>query len=179
LTLDNGRFEVYDAAGEPIGGYSADPSEPLSLIEAPDSAPGAVTWVTLARRAQVIRGHDLRGRVVWQSPVAWEGWQLQRLGPLALVTAPDGRALAFDGAGHLRAQGRASDGSAEVFGVNPRGEPWRATRQGVHLICADLLGRVRWRTVADEPLGPLAASASGVATLIGRALAWFPTGETP
>jgi hypothetical protein len=178
LTMDNGRLEIYDPAGEPAGGFSADPSEPLSLIEAPESAPPRVAWLTLARRSQVIRGHDLQGRVLWQSPVAWEGWQLQRLGPLALVNAPDGRVLAYDGAGQLRAQGRASDGAAEAFGVTPEGEPWRVTRQGVHLICADFSGRVLWRTVADEPLGPFAASGMGVAILIGRALAWFPFGES-
>jgi hypothetical protein len=179
LTLDNGRLEIYDPAGEPAVGYSSDPSEPLCLIEAPQSAPPPVVWLTLARRSQVLRGHDLQGRVVWQSPVAWEGWQLQRLGPLALVNAPDGRVLAYDGAGQLRAQGRANDGAAEAFGVTPQGEPWRVTRQGVHLICADLSGRVLWRTVADEPLGPFAASGSGVAILVGRALAWFPAGESP
>jgi hypothetical protein len=99
---------------------------------------------------------------------------LYRLGTIALITAPDGRALAYDGAGHLRSQGRASDGSGDVFGATPRGEAFRVSRQGVHLICADLAGRVRWRAVADEPLGPVGAGASGVAALIGRSLAWFP-----
>jgi hypothetical protein len=179
LTTDAGMLEVYSPAGEPIGGYPSDPSEPLSLIEAPESSPAPVTWVTLARRAQVLRGHDLRGRVVWQAPVAWEGWRLHRAGPIALVSAPDGRTLAFDGAGRPldQAQGRPVDGASEIFGVDPRGEPWRVVRQGVHLICADLSGRVRWRTVADEPLGPVAAGTSGVAALIGRSLAWFPDAD--
>jgi hypothetical protein len=177
LTTDAGQLEIYNPAGEPVGGYPSDPSEPLCLIEAPESSPEPVVWVTLARRAQVLRGHDLQGRVIWQASVAWEGWQLQRLGPIALVSAPDGRALAFDGAGQLQAEGRASDGAGEVFGVNGRGEPWRVSRQGVHLICADLSGRVRWRTVADEPLGPLAAGQPGVAILIGRSLAWFSASD--
>jgi hypothetical protein len=173
LTMDNGRLEVYDPAGEVAGSYTADPSEPLSLVEAPESSPEGVAWLSLARRSQVLRGHDLRGEVLWQVPVAWEGWQFQRLGPLAIISAPDGRALAYDGTGKIRGTGRAIDGGSELFGLTAEGEPWRVNRHGVHLICSDLSGRVRWRTVADDPLGPFAVGAAGVAILIGRSLAWF------
>lgn len=174
LTLENGRFEIYDPAGEPAGDFTSDPLEPLLLIEAPDASPAPIRWLTLARRTQVLRGHDLQGRVVWETPVAWEGWQLHRFGATVLVSAPDGRALAYDGAGQFRAQGRGGGGASEVFGAGALGVPVRVTRQGIHLICSDLSGHVLWRTVADEPLGPLVVSASGVAILIGRALAWFP-----
>ncbi|MCA1685741.1 MAG: hypothetical protein LC745_07085 [Planctomycetia bacterium] len=173
MTTDSGSLTVFDPAGLAAGFYQADPSEPLSLIEAVDGAPAGVVWMTLARRAEVLRGHDLRGRVVWESPVPWEGWQFQRLGPVAAVAAPDGRVLVYDGAGHLRGHGKASDGSKDVFGTNPQGEVRRVSRQGVHLICADLDGRVRWRCVCDEPLGPIAVGRSGVAVMIGRSLSWF------
>jgi hypothetical protein len=176
-TTADGRFSVFDPAGELAGRYESDPPEPLCLVGAPDAAPAAVTWLTLARRSQVFRGHERHGRVVWESPIPWKGWQLQRLGPIALISAPDGRALAYDVAGHLCAQGWASDGSGDVFGASPLGEAFRASRQGVHLICSDLAGRVRWRAVADGPLGPLAPGPSGVAVLIGRALAWFQAHE--
>jgi hypothetical protein len=179
LTMENGRLEVYDPAGEPVGGFTSDPLEPLCLIEAPDGSPPPVTWLTLARRSQVLRGHDLLGRVVWETPVNWEGWQFHRLGAIALVSAPDGRTLAYDGSGHVRAQGRGTDGGAEVFSATLQGEPYRVARQGVNLICADLAGRVRWRTVADSVLGPFAASTTGVAILIGRDLAWFSADESP
>ena len=179
LTLDNGRLEVFNPAGELAGSYSADPSEPLCMIEAPESAPAPVAWLSLARRSQVLRGHDLRGAVLWQTPVAWEGWQLQRVGSVAVVSAPDGRALAYDGSGNIRATSRATGGGTELFGVTPQGAPLRVTRQGVHLICAELSGRVLWRTVADEPLGPFAVGQTGVAALIGRSLSWFPSGDQP
>jgi hypothetical protein len=179
VTLDNGRLEVFNPAGEPAGGYSADPSEPLCMIEAPASAPPPVAWLTLARRSQVLRGHDLQGKVVWESPVAWEGWQLQGTGSGAVISAPDGRALAYDGSGRVRATSRATGGGTELFGATPEGEPWRVTRQGVHLICAEFSGRVLWRTVADEPLGPFAVGKTGVAALIGRSLAWFRAVEQP
>jgi hypothetical protein len=47
----------------------------------------------------------------------------------------------------------------------------------VHLICAALDGRVRWRTVGDEVLGPYAAGTAGIAILIGRSMAWFKASE--
>lgn len=174
VTTDAGTMTVFDPAGLTAGSFQADPAEPLSLIEAVEGAPASVVWMTLGRRAQVLRGHDLRGRVVWESPVPWEGWQFLRLGSNALIVAPDGRALAFDGSGHLRGQSRSSEGTKDLFGTTDKGEPRRVTRQGVHLLCSDLDGRVRWRAVCDEPVGPVAVGRSGVAALIGRSLAWFP-----
>jgi hypothetical protein len=90
-----------------------------------------------------------------------------------LSSPPDGRTLAFDGAGHPRGKGRASLDSKDQFGAGPAGETFRIARQGVHLICSDLAGRVKWRAVAEGPLGPLAVGQAGVAAIIGRSLAWF------
>jgi hypothetical protein len=174
ITDDAGALTVYDPAGMTAGIYQGEPDGALGLIDAVDGAPERVVWMTLARRAQVLRGHDLKGRVIWETPVAWEGWQFLRHGPIAVVTAPDGRALAFDGAGHLRGQSRTTGGPTDLFGATPQGEPRRVSRQGVHLICADFDGRVRWRAVCDEPIGPLAVGRPGVAAMIGRSLAWFP-----
>lgn len=174
VTTTDGRLEIFDPAGEPVGGDPGNPADPLFLIEAPEESPAQVAWLTLARRAQVLRGHDRKGKLIWQSPVPWEGWQLHRLGPIALITAPDGRTMAFDGAGHLRGQGRASDVPHDVFGTGPQGQTWRVSRHGVHLICSDISGRVLWRSVTDQPLGPVAIGRTGVAVLIGRSLAWFP-----
>jgi len=173
VTTNDGHLIVFDPAGEPSSTELGDPLDPACVIDAPDSSPSAVTWITMSRRAQVLRGHDRGGKVVWQLPAPWEGWQLHRLGPLALVSAPDGRALAIDGAGQVRAQGRGSESSLDVFTVGAAGEPLRISRQGVHLICSDLAGKVKWRAVAEGTLGPIAASRAGVAVLIGRSLAWF------
>ncbi len=173
MTTDTGGLTVFDPAGATAGTFQTEPAEPLCLIEAVDFAPVGVVWMTLARRAEVLRGHDLKGRVVWESPVPWEGWKFQRLGPIAAVLAPDGRVLAYDGAGHLRGQGRATDATRSSLGATPQGEPRRISSQTVHLICSDLDGRVRWRSVCDDPIGPIAVGRAGVAVLLGRSLAWF------
>ena len=174
ITNDGGQLIVHDPAGTVLGTYQADPPEPLMLIEAVDHAPGEVVWMTLARRSQVLRGHDLKGRVRWESPVAWEGWHFDRLGALAVISAPDGRAQAFDGSGHLRGQSKPSEGTRDIFALSRKGEPRRVSPRGEHLICSDFDGRVRWRAVCAAPLGPIAVGRDGVAALIGRSLAWFP-----
>jgi hypothetical protein len=173
VSNDAGVLSILDPAGVTVGTYQAGGVETLSLIDAVEGAPQEVVWMTLSRTAQVLRGHDLRSKVLWESPVAWEGWQFQRLGPIATVSAPDGRVLAFDGSGHLRGQGKAAEGGKFLLAATPLGEPRRVSRQGVHLMCSDLDGRVRWRCVCEEPLGPIAVGRNGVAAVIGRSLAWF------
>jgi hypothetical protein len=174
ITTDAGRLEVYDPAGNRAGSFQTEPAEPMGLIAAVRGAPESLAWITLAQRAQLLRGHDRAGKLVWESPIAWEGWQLHSLGSTSLVAAPDGRAQAFDGAGHLRAQGRASEGTKELFSANAQGDPRRVSRQGSNLICSDIEGRVVWRAVCDQPIRSVAVSSHGVAAIIGRALTWFP-----
>jgi hypothetical protein len=75
----------------------------------------------------------------------------------------------------MRFEGPASGSSNDNFCINDDAEPLRITRRSVHLICSTLDGRVRWRAVGEEPLGPFAAGQAGVAILIGQSLAWFRT----
>jgi hypothetical protein len=173
VTTNDGQLLIFNPTGETTVGFSFDPTDPLLLIEAPNEASNGVTWLTLARRAQWLRGHSLYGEVIWDRPLQWEGWSLTRLGRLALVSAADGRALACDQSGAFLVQGAPSGDSHDVFGIDPAGEPIRVSRRGVHLICAALDGRVRWRTVADQPLGPLAVGTPGSAVILGKSLAWF------
>ncbi|HWE38434.1 MAG TPA: hypothetical protein VG406_17815 [Isosphaeraceae bacterium] len=172
VTTEEGRLRIFGPDGEPVGGRPADPPEPLGLIAAPPGSPEGVAWITLARRLQVLRGHRADGTVLWESPVPWEGWQLVVVGFSVVVASPDGRSVAFDGAGRPRSQGRDAEPQA-LYAPGPGGRPWRLARQGVHLICSELSGRVAWRAVADEPIGPLAFGRAGAAALFGRSLAWF------
>jgi hypothetical protein len=173
VSCDDGILHILDAAGEPSGRFVSDPPEPLLLAESPTNQNvTGVVWITLARRSQILRGHSADGRVVWESPTPWEGWQLVAVGICALVIAPDGRCLAFDSSGFLQFQGRTED---STLGFAPAADSTvsRIARRDSHLICSQLDGQVRWRAVCEASIGPAAASRLGVAAVIGRELAWF------
>jgi hypothetical protein len=176
VTNEAGELLVFDAAGAPSGRFAAEAPEPLALAAAPVGSPAGVCWITLARQAQVLRGHGADGRVIWESPVPWEAWQLHGLGSCVVVEAVDGRALAIEGSGHVIGRGRA-ESSGSLFHAGPDGSPRRLTVQGENLVVTDLDGRVRWRAIAGAEIGPRAAAANGVAVLLGRDLAWYP--DTP
>jgi hypothetical protein len=177
VTTNDGEVMVFDPTGEPVVGATFDPSDAPLLIEAPEGSPPGVVWLTLERRMQQLCGHDLRGKIVWRSPLPWEGWSVVRLGRFGVVSSADGRVLAFDGSGAIRFEGASSGSANDVFSLDEDGNPLRISRRGVHLICAMLDGRVRWRAVAEETLGPFIAGRAGVAILIGQALAWFKNHE--
>jgi hypothetical protein len=143
------------------------------LIPAPEASEAEIVWVSLARRGQWLRGHGPRGEVVWELPMPWEGWALHRMGRLAIATAVDGRVIACDGSGTIRDESGPTGQSNDVICLDSASQPVRISRRGVHLICASLDGKVRWRSVVDQPLGPLAAALPGTAVLIGKSLAWF------
>ncbi len=176
-TDQEGRLVALDPAGAECGGYREPGGEPLLLIDAPESAPRGVAWVTLARRAQVLCGHNLQGKPLWRATLPWEGWRLERAGPWALANAADGRAVACDGTGRIQHRDdRIGQPEAlnDPFGIDAQDNPWRITRQGMHLLCTDFEGRVRWRAVVEGAIGPLAVGRIGVAAVLGRSLAFFP-----
>jgi hypothetical protein len=173
ISTSGGQLQIFDPAGESVIGFTLDPTDPLLLIEAPEGSPPGVSWVSLARRAQWLRGHNLRGEVVWDRQIPWEGWSLVRLGRFAVIASADGRALACDGSGAIHGQGSPTEDSNSVFGTNADGEILRISRHSVHLIGATLDGRVRWRAVTEQPAGPMAAGLPGTAVMLGKSLAWF------
>ena len=173
VTLDDGRLLILDPAGEPAGHYHVKPEEPLLLVEAPEASTPSCRWVTLARRSQVLRAHDRLGKVLWESPLPWEAWQLLRFGGYLVAIAPDGRALAFNGRGQAQGVAKATDASLIVFSLDADGELLRIARQGTHLIASELNGRVRWRSVSNASISAIAAGSSGVAAILGRSLAYF------
>jgi hypothetical protein len=173
VTTGGGQLQVFDPTGESTVGFTFDPNDPLLLIEAPEGSPPGVTWVSLERRAQWLRGHNLRGEVVWEHQTPWEGWSLLRLGRFVVVASADGRALSFDGSGTAHAQGVSTEDPNNVFSTAPDGEILRISRHGVHMIGATLDGRVRWRAVFDQPAGPIAAAMPGTTAMLGKSLAWF------
>jgi hypothetical protein len=179
VTLESGILRVYNPGGTVIGQYQANPPEPLLLLTAPRDKQSLVAWISLARRNQVIRGHDLQGRVIWESPTPWEGWSFHSAGSALVVSASDGRAVAYDGRGNPTAQGGRTDSTLDLFFSNEAGEVRRVSKQSVHLLCSVLDGRVDWRNVADAPLGPMAVGKVGVAIMMGQKLAWFSNDRQP
>jgi hypothetical protein len=173
ITTNGGQLQVFDPAGEFSIGFTVDPTDPPLLIEAPEGSPPGVTWVSLARRAQWLRGHNLRGEVVWDRQIPWEGWSLLRLGRFAVIASADGRALACDGSGAIHAQGSPTGDSNCVFTTSADGEILRIARHNVHLIGATIDGRVRWRAVTEQPAGQMAAGLAGTAVMLGKSVAWF------
>ena len=178
-TTNDGRLLVFDPAGEiaPTSGF--DPADPPFLIEAPEGSPSGVAWLTLARRAQELSGRQLRGAASWTRRLPWEAWSLARLGPYAMVASADGRVMAFDGAGDVRFEAGPSGGANDAYFLDAEGRPARLVRKDVHLLCAGLDGRVRWRAVSPQPVGPCAAGAAGVAVMLGTHLAWFSGEAVP
>ena len=179
ITTNSGQLMIFDPAGGTTTGFTFDPTDPPVVIEAPEGSPAGITWLTLARRSQWLRGHALNGEVLWDRPIPWEGWSLSRFGRVALVTAADGRALSCDGAGSFFGQGAPTGDSTDVFGVDRTGEPIRVCRRGVHLICSALDGQVRWRAVVEQKLGPLAVGTPGTVAFLGKSLAWFQNEPSP
>ena len=171
-TTEDGRLRVFDAAGTALEGFRGPGGDPALLQAAPLGNP--VAWLTLHRRGQTLRGHDESGRVAWSAALPWEAWQLQVVGAQVAAIAPDGRGVLYDLRGRLVEQGK-SDGPADAFLTGQGGKGLRVNRRGVHLIVADLGGRVAWRCVAPATLGPLATGEAGLALFIGKALAWFPS----
>ena len=177
-TTNGGEFLVFDPEGKPHVGFRFDPSDPPLVIEAAATKRGTSAWISLARRAQQLRGHDRLGQVVWEQPLPWEGWALERLGSLALATSADGRLVSCDPTGQIRDQSTTPGDPGDVFYLDETGTPARLSRKGVHLISATLDGAVNWRSVAEEPIGPIAAGESGIAVVLGKSLAWFANGDS-
>ncbi len=144
VTTEQGKLLIYDASGEPAGSFQTDPPEPLCLAPSPSKSSPGVCWITLARNLQVVRGHALDGSVLWESPVPWESWKFSRLGRLLVVSAPDGRAIAFDGSGEEVDRGKACEEPYQ-FGVAPGGGVVRVQMRDNQCICSELGGQVLWR----------------------------------
>jgi hypothetical protein len=172
LTLEDGTLLVHDPAGNPYETISARGKEPMCLAAAPPGAPGGVAWITLARRAQILRGHNLQGRPIWESPVPFEAWQMHPVGGMVVVCAPDGRSIAYDAAGHARGQSR-GEGAMDLYAAGPHGAPVRIAKQGVHLICSRMDGEVLWRAVGSVPFGAIAVGSTGVAVMTGKQVSYY------
>ena len=174
VSTNSGQLLIFDAAGEATPGFAFDATDAPLLIEAPEGSPAGVTWFSLARRSQWLRGHSLTGEVLWDRPIPWEGWALFRVGRArdrhrGRRASPYVRRLRSISSRKEVPPATPTTSLASI----PPASPIRISRRGVHLICATLDGQVRWRAVVDQPLGPLAAGMPGTVVFVGKSLAWF------
>ena len=107
LTTNDGQLLVFDPTGERSVGATFDASDPPLLIEAPEASCRGSSGLPSAAM-QKVSGHDLRGKMVWNSPLPWEAWSLVKVGPFAIIASADGRVLALDRSGTVRFEGDAT-----------------------------------------------------------------------
>ncbi len=173
VTTDDGRVLLFDPAGKMVG-VTKEYGEPLSMVAAPEGSPAPVGLITLARQSQMIRGHDSSGSVIWEATVPRVTWQLHRVGRAVVATTAEGHSFVFDGHGRSLGGGRETAEPTALFSPGPDGRVLRAYRRGPHIICDDPGGKVRWRSLVDNPRGPIALSSTGLAAINGKELSWYP-----
>lgn len=173
VTTDEGQLCIFDAAGQRLPGPGYQSGEAMAMAAAPIQDPDGIVWVTLARHEQVMRGHRLDGQVGWELPVPWVSWQLIETGRTLLVTAPDGRAMAVDQTGTILAR-RTEESPTGVYGEGVSGIPELLYMQGPNLVCAEVSGRILWRSLLEPGRRPMVVGRAGAAILRGRALAFYP-----
>lgn len=174
VTSDDGSLMIFDPSGQSLPSFQNDPEDPLLVVDAGSGLAEGIGWVTLARRSQMLRGHAADGAVLWRASIPWEPWQLTRIGDFVVAIAVDSKIAAYDFRGRLLGQARPIESSGLTLGLDGSGALVRVVSRGVHLLCTTLQGDVLWRSVSDQPVGPMAAGRTGVAVMIGRELTWFP-----
>jgi hypothetical protein len=166
VTTEDGRLLVFDGDKRVVGEYSTTPREIMSVVRL------GPRWITLAGKAQQVRCHHLDGTVEWESPIPTEAWRLGRLAGRVVARAAGGRLFVLDSQGRMVLDSTELPPESHLF-LNRKDEPsalfWRAG----NLMVTDLVGRVQWRHISTETLGPIAAGAAGVACALGRELAYF------
>src|SRR5262245_30263928 len=166
VTTEDGRLIVIDGDKHVVGEYHTMPREVLSVVRL------GPRWITLAGKAQQVRCHQLDGTADWQSPIPTEAWRLARMASRVVAKAAGGRLFVFDSQGHMVLDSTELPPESLLF-LNRNDESsalfWRAG----NLMITDLVGRVQWRHISSETLGPVVAGAAGVACVLGRQLVYF------
>ena len=173
-TTEDGQFQILDAAGEESGLNPFRAEEPLLMVEAHgiNSGPQSIVFVSLSRHAQVLRGHGADGKVRWEAPTPWVGWQLTRVGTHIAVVSPDGKVLIFNDEGYLLEQGGPVDFPFTLI-AGQNNSILRIHKREKQLLCSQLSGTTLWRAVSDSPIGPMAGDAWGVAVYQGHDLCCY------
>ena len=166
LTTEDGRLIVFDCDKRIVGEFRTDSREMLSVVRL------GPRWITLAGKSQQVRSHQLDGTVEWETTIPTEAWRLVRLASRVVARAASGRLYVVDARGRIELDSTELPTETLLF-LNRSDEPsalfWRAG----NLMVTDLVGKIQWRHLSAETLGPVTAGAAGVACALGRELVFF------
>jgi hypothetical protein len=166
VTTEDGRLIILDGDKRIVGEFRAVPRETLAVVRL------GPRWITMAGRAQQVRSHLLDGNVEWETTIPTEAWRLVRLASRVVARAASGRLYVLDARGRMILDSTELPPETLLF-LNRSDEPsalfWRAG----NLMVTDLVGRMQWRHLSSETLGPVTAGAAGVACALGRELTFF------
>jgi hypothetical protein len=166
ITTEDGRLIVFDGEKRVIGEFRTLPREVLSMVRL------GPRWITLAGKAQQVRSHQLDGTVEWQSPLPTEAWRLTRLAGRVVARAAGGRLFVLDVSGRMVLDSTEIPPESQLF-LNRNDAASALFWRVGNLMVTDLVGRVQWRHISSETLGPMTAGAAGVACGLGRELFFF------
>jgi len=166
VTTEDGRLIILDGDKRIVGEFRTMPRETLAVVRL------GPRWITMAGKAQQVRAHQLDGSVEWEATIPTEAWRFVRLASRVVARAASGRLYVVDARGRMILDSTELPPETLLF-LNRSDEPsalfWRAG----NLMVTDLVGRVQWRHLSSETLGPVTAGAVGVACALGRELAFF------
>jgi hypothetical protein len=166
ITTDQGLLLVFDSEGRRIGEFRTRQPEPLALVRL------GPQWITLAGKSQLVRGHQLSGGVEWETLLPTEAWRLVRVGKRVVARAAGGRSYLLDARGQLLLDATELPHEATLFS-DPFDDPLALFWRVGNVMVTELSGRVRWRHLSAESLGPVAAGPPGVVCALGRELTFF------
>jgi hypothetical protein len=166
VTTEDGRLIVLDGDKHVVGEYRTMPREVLSAVRL------GSRWITLAGKSQQVRCHELAGSVEWQTTIPTEAWRLARLAGRVIARAAGGRIYVLDSMGKIVLDSTELPSESLLF-LNRRDEHCALFCRAGNLMVTDLMGRVQWRHISSETIGPVAAGGAGVACVLGRELVYF------
>jgi hypothetical protein len=183
LVLEDHQLMVLDREGKKLGRFRAARPTPLLLATGPSG------WITASIGEQMLRHHDIDGRVLASLPLPWDPWGLWPVGNQVVVTRANGESLLVDPTTLSGSVGTDSSGAAEPsVNTEPRegaayallhsGVVARAFRAGASVVVTDFAGKLLWRSPPQEEIHQFALRRAEVWILAGRRLGYFPLAPT-
>jgi hypothetical protein len=168
VVTDRGELIFYTPSGQVLRRI-APQAGALQLLVATNEQ-----FVTAGKGDQMLRAYSPFGELLWERPAPMDPWQLLGVGQRAVLRGLSGETVAVSQKGKLT-PGRQPQMVDESYFTLPSRRLARTFSQQGTLCCAAFTGEHIWRHMLRAELGPVTASRSGVAAIIGSRLCWFPS----